>query len=256
MLPPSLSPAATLAAGLALVAGPAFVAPRLQGLDCLHHAGAPCPRGGYDVASATIDGRLLVIGGFTGPNILATRRLDTYDPSTGSWRALADLPTPVTHAPAVVVGREVWVLGGFVGDHPGVITDAVWRYEVDLDLWSPGPPLPEPVAAGAAALLGSTVHYFGGLEADRDTGSVEHYAYDVATPDQGWVRLADLPEPRNHLSGVAWQGFLWAIGGQQGHDTSPTDTDFVHVYDPTPADNLRHNVLPPPLAPRPGHPPD
>lgn len=224
---PALAPVVAL-----VLAASHLPATPAQTLDCLHSAGSPCPHAGYDVVSAVVDDQLFVFGGFFGPQVLATRRLDRYDPQSDSWRSVADLPVAVTHAPAVVVGREVWVLGGFVGDHPGVISDAVWRYDVDFDTWAPGPPLPQAVAAGAGARLGTRVHYFGGLQPDRDTGSPAHFAFDVAQPALGWVRLADLPMPRNHMSGVAWQGFLWAIGGQERHDTSPTDTDLVHVYDP------------------------
>ncbi len=203
-----------------------------QSIDCLHRAGLPCTRPGYDVVSAVVDGELLILGGFVGMQVLATRRLDAYDATLDRWTARADLPVPVTHAPAVVVGREVWLIGGFVGDHPGAITSDVWCYDFDQNTWRPGPSLPQPFAAGGAARLGTRVHVFGGLQADRDTGSAAHFVYDVASPNLGWVPKADLPEPRNHLSGVAWQGFVWAIGGQQRHDTSPYDTDLVHVYVP------------------------
>lgn len=195
--------------------------------------GAPCPQGRFEGHSFVIDGKMYVLGGF-GKGIKALTRVDVLDPLTGAWSTRADLPAPVTHVGLALddLQRTAWLAGGFVGDNPGVATDAVWSYDVDQDVWSPGPPLPRPVAGGGFARLGRELHWFGGFEADRDTNVPDHWVLDLDDLAQGWSSLAPLPQPRGHVGGAALLGRVHAIGGQFAHDTSPVDLDFHHAYDP------------------------
>jgi hypothetical protein len=97
------------------------------------------------------------------PCCASTTRSDTYDPATNAWTRIADLPEPITHAPVVVDGNIAYLLGGFVGDAPGPSTDHVWKYDTATNTWSEGPPLPERRGAGGGAIVGRTIHYFGGV---------------------------------------------------------------------------------------------
>lgn len=62
---------------------------------------------------------------------------------------------------AVAVGEEIWVLGGFAGDHPGKSTNLVQIYNTSTDTWSRGPSLPLPRASGGAVFSKGKIHYFG-----------------------------------------------------------------------------------------------
>lgn len=193
-------------------------------------ADAPIPR--YEGPMVPIDGRLYVFGGFTSSIGATTTRVDIYDPNTNTWTQGSDLPTAVTHAPLVRDGRKLWLIGGFVGSQPGVATRDVWVYDIDANTWTPGPQLPRPIAAGGAGIIGTHLHYFGGVEIDRDTNTGDHWVLDLLVPQAGWVAAAPMPEPRCHLSGVALNGLLYSLGGQYRHDNHPEDQVFVHVYDP------------------------
>jgi N-acetylneuraminic acid mutarotase len=133
---------------------------------------------------------------------------------------------------AVAVGEEIWILGGFAGDHPGKSTDLVQIYNTSTDTWTTGPSLPLPRASGGAAYSEGKIHYFGGLLPDRVTDVGDHFVYDVNNQEEGWITLAPLPEPRNHLGAAAVNGILYAIGGQFGHDAGVDDQAFLHAYDP------------------------
>lgn len=191
----------------------------------------PCPQGRFEGPTLVIDDLIYVFGGFGTSSIQVTSRVDVYDPAAGTWSSRADLPTPVTHIGVARDDREVWIAGGFVGDHPGVATAEVWIYDVDLDRYSSGPPLPKPVAGGGLARLGRSLHWFGGVKADRDTDSPDHWALDLDDPASGWQPLAPLPDPRCHVSAAVLAGRIHAIGGQFGHDSNPVDTDLHHAYD-------------------------
>lgn len=218
---------------LALVCLLGIAAPaRAQTVGCLweKRSLAPIPR--FEAGSLVVDDQLYIFGGYNTSAIEATTRSDRYDPVADQWTRIADLPTPVTHTPFVQAGRIVWALGGFVGDHPGVATADVWLYDIDQDVWTPGPALPRPIAAGAAILVGRVMHYVSGCEADRATMTADHWAYDLDAPALGWQPLSPMPLPRCHYGIAQLAGEIWAIGGQVGHDVNAVDVPYVHRYRP------------------------
>lgn len=188
------------------------------------------PAGCFEALSAVVDGKLYRFGGFE-EELRASVESWCFDPTTQDWTPIAELPEPVTHVNAAVDGTDLWIAGGFVGDDPGVATDAVRRYDVGANAWSTGPPLPTARAGGALALVGRKLHYFGGFGADRDTTFGDHFVLDV-DGGQAWSRLAPLPLARGHVGAAVVGGQVYAIGGQLRHDTNPLDLDAVHVYDP------------------------
>lgn len=86
------------------------------------------------------------------------------------------MPTAVTHVNAALDGSRVWFAGGFVGNHPGLTTDAVWQYDAIANSWQEGIPLPETRAGGGLQIIDGELHYFGGFAADRDTTCGEHWS--------------------------------------------------------------------------------
>lgn len=198
---------------------------------CYWEARTPGPQPRFEPGTVVVDGKLFLFGGFKNVSIQASVRVDVYDPEADSWSQRGDMPVLLTHAGIARDGREIWFAGGFVGDNPGVVSSDVWLYDVDADDWTPGPSLPSARGSGPLVRLGRELHYFGGVIFDRDTGSPDHWVLDLDAPG-GWTSKAPLPGPRNHLSGIALDGKIYAVGGQERHDTSPTDLDRVDVYDP------------------------
>ncbi len=192
---------------------------------------APSPVGRKEGQSAVVNGSMYTFGGYYG-NLQVSSRTEVYDPQNNQWIELAPIPRPVTHVGAVVADQSVWLIGGFEGDHPGPVTDAVQVYNTVTDTWDFGPSLPAPCGSGAAALLGRKIHVFGGVLSDRHTDTGNHYVLDLDDVAAGWQAAAPLPEPRNHLGGAATGGKIYAIGGQTGHDGGRSNTPFLHAYDP------------------------
>lgn len=223
---------APLALALSVVAASELASAAPQRIGCLWDRLADSPVARFEPGTLVIDGSIYTFGGFFNQQIQATASVAAYDPLTDTWSAKADLPAATTHIGILQEGRNVWILGGFEGDNPGVAVSDVWIYNIDTDSWSAGPSLPRPIAAGASVIMGTEVHYYGGCEADRDTVTGDHWVYDLAAPGLGWQPRAAMPQPRCHHSGAALGGELWAIGGQLNHDTNPTDTRWVHAYDP------------------------
>ena len=82
------------------------------------------------------------------------------------------------------------------------------------------------------------IHYFGGLtHANSSTNPVTqdesaHWIFDLNDPSAGWQWRAPLINPRNHLSGVAVNGKIYAIGGQHLWDEDNGAQSEVDMYDP------------------------
>jgi len=176
---------------------------------------------------------------------------EVYDPVTDSYTLLAPIPdgASMTHESVVLIDNTVWLIGGRVGQNPGPLTSAVWIYNITSDSWSQGPQLTDPAtgqpllwAAGGAALLGRTLHIFGGfvIDACNHDQSEYHLTLDVdtwladATKPAEWKNeLTPLPIKRNHFSTVVLGGKIYAIGGQFGHDCGGgQEKPYSHVYDP------------------------
>lgn len=188
---------------------------------------APVPR--FEPAAVVADGMLYLLGGFHNGDLYAMARCDVFDPKTGAWRQIADLPVTVTHAGAAVLDGEIWLAGGFVGRHPGPTANAVWRYDIARDRWSSGPLLPQARGAGGLANLNGELHFVGGLKPDRQSDASEHWVLDASSE---WQPRAPLPDACNHFSAAVLNGKLHVIGGQHGHDGSVVNLAGHQVYDP------------------------
>jgi N-acetylneuraminic acid mutarotase len=193
------------------------------------------PRNLYEAQGVAVDGKLYVFGGFYNSQIQATTESHVYDPQTDAWTRIADMPEAITHGGTAVDGHLIYIAGGFVGDHPGPHTDHVWIYDTLQDSWAAGPPLPDGRAGGALVRLGRTLHFFGGTQRQGYTYIADygdHWALDL---DGGttWEPRAALPNPRNHMAGVAFDGMIYALGGQHLGDEIGGNQATVEMYDPS-----------------------
>ncbi|PSR55421.1 hypothetical protein AHMF7605_18875 [Adhaeribacter arboris] len=92
---------------------------------------------------------------------------------------------------------------------------------------------------GGAALIGRTIHVFGGFS---PTTCIDQNKYHLTLDVDKWIsspssakwenKSAPMPIPRNHLSTAVLGGKIYAIGGQYRHDCDATEQVFVHSYNP------------------------
>lgn len=136
------------------------------------------------------DGRVAVIGGSRLSGRLLHSTVEAYDPSSGSWSALASMSTARVNfacSSVSMVGSgatRVIVAGGeqspaAAGASPLAmtgVTDAVEVYEVSTDCWSPLPSLSVQRYGGGAASLGEVgglVLVFGGFGGRSAAGEAQ-----------------------------------------------------------------------------------
>jgi serine/threonine protein kinase/N-acetylneuraminic acid mutarotase len=175
------------------------------------------------VAVTEADGTIWVFGGMGADNHVSEAH-EGYDPAIDSWKSGEVLPVPVQHAMAVTWQDTPVVLGGWrtEGANPKVATDRVWR--IVSSRWTELPPLLQPRAAAAAAVVGDRIIVTGGVGADGKLLNTTEI-FDGTS----WKLGAPIPTPRQ-MSGVGSDGKLvYVLGGSNG----TSDLAAAEAYDPT-----------------------
>lgn len=168
--------------------------PRLQGLAMVAHGN-----------------RVIRLGGFTARNdrdqeqdLHSRSSVALYDPASGAWSELPDLPEPRSSFDAAILGSRIYVVGGWQLDDPH---DAQWHqtaWVLDLDAPSAAwEALPEPpLVRRALAVVGhdEKLYVIGGMQ--RDGGPTTATAvYDPAS--SRWSEGPSLPGPPMNGFGAA-----------------------------------------------------
>ena len=195
------------------------------------------PLARYEAAGVAVDDKLYVFGGFIDSDIRATNQADVYDVVNDAWSPIAPLPIPLTHIGQATDGRFVYLAGGFIGDHPGNGSASFFIYDTLTNTYSNGPDLPLPRGAGGLALVGSRLHFFGGLSRAQfdDTDRAEHWSIDVGglkSSSASWQTEQPMPDPRNHFGTAVVHGKIYAVGGQHLWNERDGNTDRVDIFDP------------------------
>ncbi len=163
---------------------------------------------------AVVRGEIVLVGGLTADGA-PSARVDAYSPATDRWRRLPDLPAGVHHALAASDGRRLYVVGGY-GNPLGGGGPTRSAYVYDNGAWHALPRLPEPRAAGGAAVLHGKLYVLGG----RAAGGLARTAFALDLATRRW-QLTPAPTPREHLAVTAAAGKIYAVGGRlRGYDTN------------------------------------
>lgn len=195
---------------------------------------APTPVARFEAQGTALNGKLYVFGGFDTTDTRATSRSDVYDLATNTWSRLPDMPLGymATHAGVAVIGDQIYLAGGYLGDHPGPGTAQVWRFDTGDNTWRRFVDLPAARGAGGLAAVGHDLYFFGGTNQTRETDKGDTWTIDAEDPSGGWQPLAAMPNPRNHIGATSLGGKVYAVGGQHHEDEFTGNQDEVDVYDP------------------------
>ncbi len=201
-----------------------------------------------EVTSVVYNNKLYTFLGFSNADLETNSSNEVYDPATNTWQLLAPIPNgkSMTHQGVVQVDNTVWFIGGRVGKHPGPVTSETWIYNISTNAWSPGPILKDPATGnplkwggGGAALIGRTLHVFGGFVDNACSNDQDKYHLTLnvdtwlTTGVAAWKNdCKPLPIKRCHLACVVLGGKIYALGGQSGHDCGDQDLNVAHVYNP------------------------
>ncbi len=166
---------------------------RLEGKNWQRIGEAPAP---FLYGSAVVArGNVYITGGGTSITdaTQVTNQAWSYNPKSGKWRQLKEVPGPPRelHVSAVV-GNYLYVFGGYTqktGESPRNLGDA-HRYQITKNQWSQIKDTPEPVRASFGAAVNGGVFLFGGFSTK---GLNAVYRYDPTGNDYQAVSSMPLP---------------------------------------------------------------
>lgn len=174
-------------------------------------ARTPMPMPRRDFATATVNGKIYVLGGgdTTAPVIPSppTDTVQVYDPASDTWTIATAMLQAVRDQAAAVVNGKIYVAGGAAEFAPGVRTLQV--YDPATGLWTQKANMPAERVHCAATGAGGIFLVFGGLDPGMDTSTV--FAYDPAL-DQ-WTTRAPMPRTGRDMAAIAVGGKSLILGG-------------------------------------------
>jgi len=160
------------------------------------------------------------------------------------WRREVDLPKPCTHTASCVIGDELYVFGGQIGDvkpvpgsseyvcnfdvPPETVFDECYAFHLKTGEVRLLAPMLQALShtEHAILLLGEKVLLAGGV-IDRKTMHDGLYLYDLKA--DAWGRVGRLPYPMKSKVVAYWEGALYAVAGQKAF--SDTDLRPYEVLD-------------------------
>jgi N-acetylneuraminic acid mutarotase len=197
--------------------------------------GKSSPIARSEAMTATIDGKMYVLGGYANGVFTPTNRVDVYDPAANSWTRLenSNMPLATSHSGCTVLGRSIILAGGYPvgagGTGQTFSTTGVWSLNVDTGVWTTLPSLPAARGGGALVNFDGTLHFFGGADSARKDANTH---WQLTPGASSWTTLAPLPTNRNHMGAVALGGKIYAVGGQQNQDANEIPQSALEIYDP------------------------
>ncbi|CAN8061584.1 unnamed protein product [Agarophyton chilense] len=160
---------------------------------------------------------------------------DSYDPKTGKWEQLPDIPHARDHCHAVVKNNRVYVAGGrrSTSSAPEFFEDTVAEvdvYDFRSGKWSTITSLHRPRGGTASTVYNDRVYLIGGEGDNRAWTEV-----DVLEND-GFVQGISLPEPRHGTGVISCNGAIWIAGGARvlggGNNADETYAFFEGSHPP------------------------
>jgi len=95
---------------------------------------APMLGARYGHAMAAVDGKIYVMGGDAGGADRMLSSCEVYDPRKNVWSEIARMPCKLAGGRVEVHGNKILYVGGCA---EASLSDVVWAYDVDADVWEP-----------------------------------------------------------------------------------------------------------------------
>lgn len=168
---------------------------------------APLPEILHHYGLAAANGKLYLLGGYTGNTFNPMSRTYVYLPDSNVWRRKADMPVARGAHAAVEFNGKIYLFGGITNLGDSRRTDV---YDPLTDTYTNLSPMPTAREHLAAARVDSLIYVVGGRIGATNNNVLE--AYSPAT--NLWYTKASMPTARGGLAASAMYGRLYVCGGE------------------------------------------
>ncbi len=195
---------------------------------------AALPTGTAVITSAVYGGFLYKIGGYTTANVATVdyAQINNGGPGTlSSWNTTTSLPAATDAATSVAYNGYVYEIGGNSGSVSAVVDYAPINSNGTLGTWTATTSLPAATDAATSVAYNGYVYEIGGYT--TATTAVVDYALICTSTNSGlggctgtagalgtWTATTSLPTMGWYATSVAYNGYLYEIGGNSG--SNPT----------------------------------
>lgn len=140
------------------------------------------PMPSFAAGSATVGGKLYVVGGCFDRRPCFGTESQVYDPATDAWSPIANYPEPVGHQSCGAIAGALYCAGGTNDD--GGITSA-YKYVPGAKSWEKLPDLPQPMWGGYTAVANGMLLISGG----NSDGSITNEGFAFNPAKNAWTAL-------------------------------------------------------------------
>lgn len=215
-------------------------------------AALPAGRERHHFNAVVYEGEVYVAGGKTAGDTTGVTWVDKWNPATGEWTVLPDLPQVHWGGPSILNGDGLHVVTGAIDR----TTATKHHFRLDLaapdDGWERLRVLPQPSVHAAGFALNDKLYVISGESGHHHPNEDEpQTVYEYDPPTNEWATVTDFPVHRNHAewSTFAHDGKAYSISGNDNTAT-PRAQDSIYVSsDPSAPDGWSQPLpsLPVPL---------
>lgn len=181
-------------------------------------------RGGAGVT--LFNNKIYISGGITDGHRTGTVTwFDEYNPVTGEWRILDDMPNGRDHFQSTLIDNKLYAAGGRTTSQItkqvfDLVVNALDIYDFDKHTWTThSSPLPTGRAGNTTTTVGKQVWVIGGESVSNEKAHKDVEIYDTLT--QQWLTGPTLNRGRHGTGAVIIDNQLWTASGSGNRGGSP-----------------------------------
>ena len=140
--------------------------------------------------------------------------VESFDPATGIWTAVAPMNTPRSGHGVVSAQGKLFAVGGYGLNDQGQneYLKSVECFDPSTGVWTNINPMNEAREWLGLAVLGDKLFAMGGRDEDGTLSSVE--CLDLSVPNSQWTTVAPMTSPRFRMGAVVTGGKIYIAGGR------------------------------------------